>query len=490
MSYSRNSSQDLIYNSYSNTYELASRLYTLTINPMPADSNVIFQGGTTSGRTVSGLYDTIVYYTVLRNGYITKNGNFTLNHDETLNIVLNNDQTDDLFRKGGGGGKATYLKLNGNTRSTLYAWYNGSTLFYTTSRKPSVYEPLYNNEGVLVTGYKLSGKSGANIIIEKLSDHTKSQYLYTESSNIKNIVINNNTFYQNGGGGGGAQGEDWTSGANNRRNKGGAGGGLYILNVNDLSETSINGKNAGSISNGEYPDMFPLIYSGKGGASGIDNGATILAPKTNRLNGGGASGNSSAINPSDDQSTAYMGSGGGGAGGDEDASGGKAGAGSSTYVANTTGENGYNYHTTATQPEKRKWTVHSKRNQVFDVTNLGKGGNAYNNAASDVIGTNGWIYMYKFEKIYQTFDMGRIGADPEAVTEIIDGMQGPNGTIDPNLSESQTVIRTIDGTDGLSNSQEITETINGDQVLYEEQWKDCGNISDTNIEETIRLGGI
>ena len=53
-----------------------------------------------------------------------------------------------------------------------------------------------------------------------------------------------------------------------------------------------------------------------------------------------------------------------------------------------------------------------------------------------------------------------------------------------------TIIRTIDGTDHVSNDQEITEIINGDQLLYEEPWKNCGNISDTNVEETIRLGGI
>ena len=377
---------------------------------------------------------------------------------------------------GGGGGQPTYLKLDGNSSIMLFAWRDSSNIFYTTSKTPSIYEPLYNNQGSLLSNYQLSGIKGNDIIVKKISDNTTTQCSYDTTGLIKNITITNKAFYQNGGGGSGADGEDWAVGQNQRRRKGGAGGGYYWLNPDNLAINSINGRDAGTNENGIAPQIFPNVHSGKGGASGTGSGSTVVNPKTNYKQGSGASGSSSAINPNDNLTDSYFGSGGGGAGGNEDASGGKAGTGNSSYSANTTGENAYNYHTSPTQPPKLKIKT-AKSTVVKDLTNLGKGGVRYENTSSNVSGKNGWIYIYKFEKEYQTFDLGKLYGESERVTRIIDGR-----IINESITET---INAGDITDA-----NISEIINGDQVLYVEQWKNCGNISDNNIEETIKLGGI
>lgn len=62
---------------------------TLTINPTPLDSTVIINSVSSVG-SVSKNYPkgTIINWSVLKDGYITKSDNFVLNEDKTINVVL------------------------------------------------------------------------------------------------------------------------------------------------------------------------------------------------------------------------------------------------------------------------------------------------------------------------------------------------------------------------------------------------------------------
>lgn len=62
---------------------------TLTINPTPSDSTVIINNISSIG-SVSKNYPkgTIINWSVLKDGYITKSDNFVLNEDKTINVVL------------------------------------------------------------------------------------------------------------------------------------------------------------------------------------------------------------------------------------------------------------------------------------------------------------------------------------------------------------------------------------------------------------------
>ena len=471
MSYSRNNSQDLIYNSYSNTYELASKTYTLTIIPEPSDATVTFTGGTVSGNSVSGLYNVEVTYTVSKQGFITRTGTYILNHDESRNIPLSAEADKTFF--GGGGGKPTYLNIQGAMITDLFAWYDGTNTFYTINEKPSVYEQLYNNQGNRVTTYKISGKKGNIIIIKKIADNTTSEFTYSKTRNKKNVTITNGVFYKNGGGGSGGRGEDWTDIGMTHTNKGGAGGGYFWLDPSNTGIYTITGRDAGVNQNGEDQNMFPNVISGKGGASGINHGATVTNPKTSNKQGGGSSGANSNINTGGDPYTAYYGSGGGGAGGDEDASGGKAGKGSTTYVANTTGDNGYNYHTTPTTVPTIR--LSNQKSEMVTISNLGRGGVPYTNPTTNVNGKNGWLYIYKFENVYQVFDMGQLATEPQ--DNVIDA-----GKVEWPIDAS----RTMDGGTDFDHSNYL----DAGQITNVSIWKNCGSITDTSVNENIKLGNI
>lgn len=62
---------------------------TFTINPTPSDSTVIINNISSIG-SVSKDYPkgTIINWSVLKDGYITKSDNFVLNEDKTINVVL------------------------------------------------------------------------------------------------------------------------------------------------------------------------------------------------------------------------------------------------------------------------------------------------------------------------------------------------------------------------------------------------------------------
>lgn len=529
MSYSRNNSQDLVYNTYINTYVLASTLYTLTVNPTPADATVTFTGGTASSNTVSGTYNTSVTYTVSRTGYATRSGSTTLNHDQTVNVPLtpNNytltinptpgdamvtltasgysqvgnsitvpyqtqveyevrknhystesgrvtvtqDQTlnitveyvSDPTKTGGGGGQPTFLKLNNVMNTKLFGWFDGVSAFYTLNSSPSPKEPLYNFQGVKITGYELTGKTQSYIVIKNLSNNTSTNATRDSSRDIFKDITNG-TFYKNGGGGAAGNGEDWSVGSWVARSKGGAGGGYYWLNTETLDITSVPGRDQGSNLDGAEPGFFPSVHSGKGGPSGVDSGATVINGRTDYKLGSGASGSDSALNPQGASSTAFYGSGGGGAGGDMDASGGRCGYGNSTYETNTTGENATNYHTTPT----------ASTNYLGEPSTLGQGGLPFIGTASATNGGNGWLYIYRFENVIQTLDMGTIGAEPAALTI------NAGALIDTNITD------TYDGGTDFDTSNYL----DGGPLYYPEDSLDCGNISDTTIAETIQLGHI
>lgn len=466
MSYARNSSQDLIYNDYNGRYELATTIYTLTITPMPEDSTVTFTGnGTVSGNSISGVCNTEVTYTISKLGYNTKSGVFILNHNANLDVVLTDEQ---VFynMQGAGGGQPTYINIPTNTTTTLFAWLGGGERYYTAHKKPSVYEPLYNNSGVKLSAYTITGIKGDSIMVKKGSNAE----VQADRDNANDIIktVDKMTFYKNGGGGSGGKGEDWANGAGQYIRKGGAGGGYYWLNPESLVITSIKGKDAGENANNN-PNLFPNVFSGQGGASGTGNGSTVVNGRTSSLKSGGAPGANSAPNPNSNNADAYYGSGGGGSGGCEDASGGAAGAGNPSYTANTTGTDAYNVHKTPT----------TSTNYLGQPSLKGQGGNAASDNADGGNGNSGWLYIYRFEREYETISMGNIGGEQDQVSKIIDGQ----------LVTDTNITRIIDG-GTASNTATITETIDGDMILYSEPYKDCGGLFDETITETIKLGGI
>ena len=375
---------------------------------------------------------------------------------------------------GGGGGKPTLLKINTNIRTKLFCWTDGNTNFYILNEKPSVYEPLYNWKGELLSDCEIYGKSGDVLTIRNKTNNNTFTITRNKSSD-KKLTLQNGTFYKNGGGGSGAKGEDWALGAKQRVRKGAAGGGYYYLDTDNLNFISVNGRDAGLNVDSLAKHLFPDVHSGKGGASGIDSGATPKSGKTNYKQGIGASGANSALNSYAAQDDAYFGSGGGGAGGDEDASGGKAGDGDSTYVTNTTGEDGYNFHSIPTYVPDA--LVSDKHGNPKIITDLGRGGIPYTDGTQTSDGNHGWIYIYKFEKVNKVYDMGNIASDIPVRT--IDARY-VNEPIDPDDPE-----QTMDGGTDFDTSNYLNAGI----IVAEEPW-DFGDIEDTNITEVIKMGGI
>lgn len=368
----------------------------------------------------------------------------------------------------GGGGQPTYLKVPIETTTKLFAWEDNPLTIrvYTINENPSVYEPLYNKDGVRLTNYIISGKKNKTILIKNKTNNVVVEARYSKTNNT-NKTIANSVFYKNGGGGSGARGENWVTGLSETPRKGGAGGGYYWLNTDTLELVSVSGRNAGKNDNSLDVGLFPNVHSGKGGASGTGKGATVVEQKTNYYNGIGATGANSALNQYSGQADAYFGSGGGGAGGDEDASGGRAGQGSSDYIDNTTGENATNYHTAPT----------ASTNYLKQPSILGQGGKAANGFISAENGHNGWLYIYKYEREYQIFDMGMVNGDVTLIKPDIDAGYVIN-PIDKN--------KTMDGGVDFDSSNYL----NTGEIFYEEEFRDCGEISDNNIEEAIKLGGI
>ena len=90
MSYLRDSSEDLIYNSQTGQYEPVPSTATLTINPTPNDATVTLTaaGYTQSGNSITVDIGTSVSYTVEKIGYATRSSTITVTEDQTLSIEL------------------------------------------------------------------------------------------------------------------------------------------------------------------------------------------------------------------------------------------------------------------------------------------------------------------------------------------------------------------------------------------------------------------
>ena len=88
MSYTRDSSEDLIYNSETGQYEPVPTSVILTIIPIPSDATVTFSTGTVSGNTCTVEKGTSVTYTVSKEHYNTESDTVIVNADTSITITL------------------------------------------------------------------------------------------------------------------------------------------------------------------------------------------------------------------------------------------------------------------------------------------------------------------------------------------------------------------------------------------------------------------
>lgn len=88
MSYLRDSSEDLIYNSETGQYDPVPTTAVLTIVPTPNDATVTFSTGTVSGNTCTVNIGTSVTYTVSKTGYTTASATVTVNADISIPVSL------------------------------------------------------------------------------------------------------------------------------------------------------------------------------------------------------------------------------------------------------------------------------------------------------------------------------------------------------------------------------------------------------------------
>lgn len=88
MSYTRDSSEDLIYNSETGQYDPVPTTAVLTIVPTPNDATVTFSTGTVSGNTCTVNIGTSVTYTVSKTGYTTASATVTVNADISIPVSL------------------------------------------------------------------------------------------------------------------------------------------------------------------------------------------------------------------------------------------------------------------------------------------------------------------------------------------------------------------------------------------------------------------
>lgn len=88
MSYVRDSSEDLRYNSETGQYEPIPTTAVLTIVPTPNDATVTFSTGTVSGNTCTVAIGTSVTYTVSKTHYNTESATVTVDADMSVSVSL------------------------------------------------------------------------------------------------------------------------------------------------------------------------------------------------------------------------------------------------------------------------------------------------------------------------------------------------------------------------------------------------------------------
>lgn len=93
---------------------------TVTINPTPSDATVIINNVSSTGITNKNYpQGTVINWSVLKDGYITKSDSFTLNGDKTINVILEEIVPDKFTYKVNTNPSDAIVKINGVTRKQI-----------------------------------------------------------------------------------------------------------------------------------------------------------------------------------------------------------------------------------------------------------------------------------------------------------------------------------------------------------------------------------
>ena len=173
---------------------------TLTINPTPSDSTVIVNNVSSVG-SISKNYPkgTIINWSVLKDGYITKSDNFVLNEDKTINVVLEEIVPDKFTYKVNPTPSDATVEINGieQKQITVAA---GTSINVKVSKRGyitqtfvrTITKETVENIQLLVDIYKLVVKvnpSDAVIKIDGVVQSSKSfDFLNTFDNIIKGII--------------------------------------------------------------------------------------------------------------------------------------------------------------------------------------------------------------------------------------------------------------------------------------------------------------
>lgn len=173
---------------------------TLTINPTPSNATVIINNVSSVG-SVSKNYPkgTIINWSVLKDGYVTKSDNFVLNEDKTINVVLEEIVPDKFTYKVNPTPSDATVEINGieQKQITVAA---GTSINVKVSKRGyiaqtfvrTITKETVENIQLLVDIYKLVVKanpSDAVIKIDGIAQSSKSfDFLNTSDNIIKGII--------------------------------------------------------------------------------------------------------------------------------------------------------------------------------------------------------------------------------------------------------------------------------------------------------------
>lgn len=173
---------------------------TFTINPTPSDSTVIINNISSIG-SVSKNYPkgTIINWSVLKDGYITKSDNFVLNEDKTINVVLEEIVPDKFTYKVNPTPSDATVEINGIEQKQITVAV-GTSINVKVSKRGyitqtfvrTITKETVENIQLLVDTYKLVVKanpSDAVIKIDGVVQSSKSfDFLNTSDNIIKGII--------------------------------------------------------------------------------------------------------------------------------------------------------------------------------------------------------------------------------------------------------------------------------------------------------------
>jgi len=310
---------------------------------------------------------------------------------------------------GGAAGEPTIITFNKpvNVDSMpirLYSWVSGSTIMYTRNSIPAsngMLTKFCDATGQLngKTGYRSVDSNNWTVLVCQQDGNTYSNSAHTSQPNIDiNLTGPVYTIFNNASGGGGGSGGNSQSHRQGSGGGGGGGGAWYRVDLENKNYYPVAGGEGGYAysygggnslpgvgGNGvDGPDQYS--YKGENGR-GRNGGAASVGYGAG--GGGGGAGNN--------EDSSYCGKGGGGAAGGPGAKNGNFNAGSTvsdTYTPIFKGD-------------------HEGRPLKYGKGGYGRGmpaGESYN-------GTDGWIFLYRFDNITATTDCGSIEA---AVDETID----------------------------------------------------------------------